>query len=269
MKKISFFFILFIFIKNYSQETFINGVITDKIGRVTDAHIINETSGEGTFSDDNGNFSIKASLNDILKISSIQHHTQKLTVANITLKTKELAIKLFLKDYLLREVTIKKHTLNGILNRDFKQTPDDVAFVKSKGALDFSMIDFEKSIILNDDNIEKSKVDVTRKTDPTQSFEGVRIFKIPLFTRKKDKRLAQRIAKDNFEDQLSNKIISLIGKNVFIKNYKIPEDNIHLFIRYAIDQNIKELIDNNRILTLIEELKRKSIIYHKEINENK
>ncbi len=252
----------------HGQKTPINGSIQDKLGKVINAHIINKNTKEGTFSNENGIFIINATLGDELEITSIQHHTQKVTVANIIIKTKKININLHLKDYVLDEVEIKKTNLYGFLERDFKQTPEDVAVVKSKGALDFSKINFEEKVILPEDEIDKSKVDISKKTDPTQKFEGISLLKFSLFTRKKEKRLAQKIAREKLEDQLTKNIVNLIGKHAFTKHYKIPSDKIYHFINFNRSSELINLVKNKEVFKLIEFLKEKSIIYLKEINKN-
>lgn len=110
-------------VKSQEQKT-IHGTLIDAIGIVSNAHIINTTTNQGTFSDDEGNFSIKASLNDTIEITSIQHHTKNIIIANVILKTGRLDIRLHPKDYLLDEVEIKKTMLSGTLVTDVKQVKE-------------------------------------------------------------------------------------------------------------------------------------------------
>ncbi len=264
MKKCLPLLILFSYLTTHCQKALIKGTIDDKLGKVINAHIVNKNSKEGTFSNDDGIFTIKASLGDELEITSIQHHALKINVANITIKSKKIEIKLYLKDYVLEEIEIKKHSLHGILERDFKQTPEDIAIVKSKGALDLTKINFKEEVLLKDDEIAKSKVNISRETDPTQKFEGIRLFKTSLFTRKKEKRLAQRIAKEKLEDQLSKKIVDLIGEHVFTKHYKIPSDKIRQFINFNRSEKLINLVKNKEVFKLIEFLQKQVELYKKQ-----
>ncbi len=256
-------------LNTYGQKVIIKGNVFDGISSITNAHIHNKTTKQGTFTDHEGNFQLEVSLNDKIEITSIQHHTKEITINNVILQNKDIFVKLHLKDYLLDEVEVKKHNLFGTLERDFTQTPEDIAYVKSKNALDFSKIDFNKPVQYKEDDISRSKVDVIRMVDPTRKFEGANIFFFtaflnPSFYKKKVIRLKERIAKENFEDQLPDKIISLIGKHNLITIYKIPEDKIYLFINYAIDKKVKELVKKDKVLLLIEDIKDKSERFLKE-----
>lgn len=118
MQKLLLFFSLFLLSKTYSQRIEISGTLTDKLGSVINAHIINKTSKQGTFSDEKGNFYIKVQLEDELEITSIEHHTKQIIIPNIILKTKELAIQLHSKEYVLEEVEVKKTNLLGSISSD-------------------------------------------------------------------------------------------------------------------------------------------------------
>ncbi|CAM1343729.1 carboxypeptidase-like regulatory domain-containing protein [Tenacibaculum amylolyticum] len=120
MQKLLLYLILITTFQSFGQRIEITGTLSDKTGKIINAHIVNITSQQGTFSDDNGNFSIKVQLNDELKITSVQHHTKNITVANVFLKQKKIDIQLHLKDYLLDEVEIKRTNLSGILTSDIK-----------------------------------------------------------------------------------------------------------------------------------------------------
>lgn len=122
MQKRLLFLFLICSIFSFSQDKRIEitGTLFDKIGKVINAHIINKNTKKGTFSDDNGSYTIRVKLGDELEITSIQHHTEKRTIANIIIKTKKLDLNLHLKDYLLEEVEVKKTNLSGILTADSK-----------------------------------------------------------------------------------------------------------------------------------------------------
>ncbi|WP_165872131.1 carboxypeptidase-like regulatory domain-containing protein [Tenacibaculum sp. M341] len=263
MKNISLLTIFITGLNTYGQKVIIKGNVFDGIGTIPNAHIHNKTTKQGAFTDYEGNFQLEVSLNDEIEITSIQHHTKEITINNVILQNKDIFVKLHLKDYLLDEVVIKKQNLFPSYERNFKQSIRDIAVVKSE-SLDFSKIDFNETVTLKDDNISKSKVDISKMVDPTKRFEGVTLTSFSLFTTKKEKRLKERIAKENFEDQLPDKIISLIGKHNLITIYKIPEDKIYLFINYAIDKKVKELVKKDKVLLLIEDIKDKSERFLKE-----
>ncbi len=122
MQKLLLNFILFLAISGAinAQRIEITGVLNDKLGKVVDAHIVNKTSNQGTFSKLNGEFSIKVKPNDILEITSVQHHTKEIVFSNELLQNNKLTIFLYLRDYLLEEVEVKRTDLSGLLTTDAK-----------------------------------------------------------------------------------------------------------------------------------------------------
>ncbi|WP_442266365.1 hypothetical protein ACSIGC_01225 [Tenacibaculum sp. ZS6-P6] len=122
MQKLLLYLISLISFLSYSQSKRIeiSGSLSDTTGKVVNAHIINTTSKQGTFSDENGNFVLPVKLGDELKITSIQHEEENLIIANVIIKNKRLELVLILKDYLLEEVEVKKTYLSGTIGTDAK-----------------------------------------------------------------------------------------------------------------------------------------------------
>lgn len=120
MQKLLLNIFFFILIPLNAQRIEISGVLTDKLGNVTDVHIINKTSQQGTFSGLNGEFKLEVKLGDILEITSVQHHNQKIIYSESILTDHKLKVFLYLKDYLLDEIEIKKTELLGMLSNDSK-----------------------------------------------------------------------------------------------------------------------------------------------------
>jgi len=96
----------------------IGGSISDKLGYVINAHIINTSAKLGAFSNDNGEFIIKAKIGDEIQITSIQHHTLNVIVTEHDIKTNRLDFKIHLKEYVLEEIEVKKTDLSGVLSAD-------------------------------------------------------------------------------------------------------------------------------------------------------
>ncbi|AUC15166.1 hypothetical protein BTO06_08450 [Tenacibaculum sp. SZ-18] len=122
MQKLLLNFILTLSISSAinAQRIEVSGTLNDKLGKVADAHIVNKTSNQGTFSKLNGEFSLKVKPNDIIEITSVQHHTKEIVFNNTLLLNNKLDIFLYLRDYLLEEVEIKRTDLSGLLTTDAK-----------------------------------------------------------------------------------------------------------------------------------------------------
>ena len=123
MQKLLLYLTLLSSLLLYSQNKRIeiSGTLSDKLGKVVDAHVINITSKQGTFTNINGNYTIPAKLGDEIKITSIQHNDLNVVVAGINIKTKKLDLELNLKEYILEEVEVKKTYLTGNLGSDAKE----------------------------------------------------------------------------------------------------------------------------------------------------
>lgn len=124
MQKSIFIFFFLFSLCCYSQKL-IKGVVKDSLGIVKDAHIINLATKKGTISNNSGAFEINAKLGDEIQISSVQHNSVTLTVANITLKTRRLDVLLKRKIYELEEFELKKNNLAGFISIDINAVPKE------------------------------------------------------------------------------------------------------------------------------------------------
>ncbi|CAL2103201.1 Carboxypeptidase-like regulatory domain-containing protein [Tenacibaculum sp. 190130A14a] len=108
--------------KLYSQEhrKYMYAEINDKIGPVVNAHIINLQTGQGTFSNDNGEFRILSKENDSLKISSVGYKTISFIVqkSNFGIEKNNISLQKVAID--LDEVEVKRNNLLGNLTSDSK-----------------------------------------------------------------------------------------------------------------------------------------------------
>lgn len=270
MKKI-ILLLLFVPFFSFSQERSIFfGKIIDELGELENAHVLNITTNQATSSNFEGKFKIFAKEKDSLKITSVGYRTEILILKSSDFGIHEKQIYLKKEIVELDEIELKKHTLLGILNNDLKQTPEDIAIAKSNGALDFSKIDFSKKVILPDDEAEDARYpDMQKVTDPTQKLQGITLLSKSIFTSKKSKRLKQRLKREKERDQLPKRIVNIIGKGIFIQEFKIPKDKIYHFLEYCGYEQLNNLSSNEKVFDLIEFLSTKSKSYLEIINKNK
>ncbi len=251
MQKLLLFYLFIQVNLCFSQDKRIEviGSLSDKIGQVVNAHILNKTSKKGTFSDDNGSYTIKVKLGDELEITSIQHHTQKITIANIIIKTKKLNISLHLKDYLLDEVAIKKTELSGILIADSKN---------------IKRSDREKVMENLGFNPHVKKIpQIDRKIYTASSSAGLIPLDLIINTitgriglLKKEKKLLEK-------EQKMKVIENLYGK-LIIQQLKIDSTEVARFIYFAhFDKNFDKAFKSND-LKLINFLQKQAELFKKE-----
>lgn len=248
----------------FSQDINVQGTLRDPLGPVINAHIINLNSKNGTFSDGSGKFTIKGKLGQKLQITSIQHHELIITIDEQMIQSKTIDIKLYLRDYVLEEVEIKRRTLFGLLKRDFEQTPEDVAIVKSKGALDFSNIKIEPGKGYNFAN--EINQELNNITDPTQRLEGIKIarFSLPFKSLKEEQALKKKL---KFKAQFPQLLLSELGESFFFEYLKIPENKYYNFLEYCTPLGIEKLFKEGRKLETIEIIIKEAKGYHEIIKK--
>ncbi|WP_428743032.1 carboxypeptidase-like regulatory domain-containing protein [Tenacibaculum sp.] len=123
MKKLLLLSICLIFsLKIVSQErrSFFYASIYDEVGAVSNAHIINLNTKQGTFSNDAGEFRILAKPNDTLRLSFVGYETKKIVVKINHFGLHENTIQLTKVPIELNEVEIKEHNLLGYISTDTK-----------------------------------------------------------------------------------------------------------------------------------------------------
>lgn len=126
-----YFVILFFLLtlSGFSQEKtihLIEGTITANETKlpVANVHIINTNLVKGTITDRNGEFKIKAAINDTLHISCLGFKSLSLRVTNDWLLFKNAQIQLTESAYALEEVIVTPYNLTGYLQVDSKLIPE-------------------------------------------------------------------------------------------------------------------------------------------------
>ncbi|WP_422091218.1 carboxypeptidase-like regulatory domain-containing protein [Tenacibaculum ovolyticum] len=259
-QKLLFLLILFgSILKSVSQkhQKFLYGVVKDKIGVVTNAHIINLNTNKGTFTNELGEFRILVKKNDSLHISFIGYKTTSFMVKDNHFGMVQNSFILKKETYELDEVVLKKHNLLGNIALDIKQTPDDKVSYMTDKILD-GIKDINMSKVNTDtDDIDRMKAPVIN-IKPPNFYQGVTFFNSKWLNKRKKNIPLKKT--DNLEKrtQLPLEIISLLGKKTFTNEFKIPEDKIHEFIDYCSNRNLEHLFYQKKIITIITIFKEES-----------
>ena len=98
-------------------------------------HVINLNQVKGTITNQKGEFSITAAVNDTLYLSYLGFKTQKIRVTNDMFKFKNTKIALTELAYALEEVIVKPYQLTGYLEIDVKNLPINEGFQYSISGL--------------------------------------------------------------------------------------------------------------------------------------
>ena len=98
-------------------------------------HIVNLNQVIGTITNEDGEFTIKAAVNDTLYFSYLGFKSQKIRVTNDMFKFKDTKISLTELAYALEEVIVTPYQLTGYLEIDVKNLPINTAYQYSVSGL--------------------------------------------------------------------------------------------------------------------------------------
>ncbi|MDO5105939.1 carboxypeptidase-like regulatory domain-containing protein [Capnocytophaga sp.] len=108
-----------------AQETEVQGTVFNVQTKkeMPNVHILNLNKVIGTTTDNNGNFTIRASVNDTLYLSFLGHKSMKVFVTNDMIRFTGTKIGMTELAYALEEVVITPYKLTGFLDIDAKNIP--------------------------------------------------------------------------------------------------------------------------------------------------
>ncbi|MDC9722745.1 MAG: carboxypeptidase-like regulatory domain-containing protein [Urechidicola sp.] len=241
------------FSQNFSKE--ISGKVMHFNNSITDAHIYNISTKQGTSSDANGEFKISAKLKDTLSISHIKYTNRKIIVTKKILNQSYPIFYLEVMTNYLETVELKNHNLSGLLLTDAKKISTD-SILKASHFIE-EMMRIAKLPSKNTElfNREASYVN---DVDPI-SMNGARAsIGIPMRDKENELRRELRRKKNTPE-----RIIADFGVDYFIKKLKIPEDKIFNFLTYCDYRNIFDLYNNNEIMKVLNILTVESTSFNK------
>ena len=122
-----------------SQESLSATVINAQTQRPLESvHVINLNQVVGTITDAEGNFSIRAAVNDTLYFSYLGFKTQKVRVTNDMFRFEGTRISLTELAYALEEVVVQPYQLTGYLDIDVRNLPINTAYQYSISGLPVS-----------------------------------------------------------------------------------------------------------------------------------
>lgn len=224
------------------------GTITDDLGVVSGAHIINKTTNTATYSLNDGSFSISSKENDTILISYVGYKTKTIILNKTHFGIKKSEFKLSKDVVELNEIELKRHNLLGSLALDVKQTPEDYKAKALKNTMDFSNVDMKAKT--KDDHIDKFVRPHIVETDPTKKLSlgaGAKIG-MPFKYSERLWALRKELA---FKESFPEKLLHEFGEEFFFQKLKIPVDKYTQFIDYCSFLNIENLYKQNKKLEII------------------
>lgn len=262
-KRIAFFLFLFATLHVVAQKNkhLITGTIKESDSIIKNAHIINLTTKQGTFSNDIGTYRMYISLGDSLKISSVQHKTEYIVVSKFDIENKIIDVYMIPKTHELDEIVLKKHNLTGNLLIDRKKTPIDLNKKASQSFNElfkgYSIKDIMELPVGSDEmHLKKPE----SNGSPLKRFKGIGVSS-GIGSGKKEKLKVKKITSNTFT---SKSIVDMIGNEFFLE-LGIKKEYIYSFIDFCKAFNIQKLYEQKKILQLLTLFKKKSVVYLKRI----
>ncbi len=120
-----------------AAEQEINAVVVNAQSNKTmeSVHVVNLNQVVGTITNEKGEFTIRAAVNDTLYFSFLGFKSQKIRITNDMFKFEDTKISLTELAYALEEVIVRPYALTGYLEIDVKNLPINDAFQYSISGL--------------------------------------------------------------------------------------------------------------------------------------
>ena len=256
MKKLLLLFLFCIPFFAISQEIKRENIIGKIIVEGNDIEgitIYNTTSSMGTVTNENGEFTIPAALNDLIEIRALEYQNFDIIINKSILKSKTIHVFLIEEINRLEEVVITTKKLSGNLKTDIKRVK---TFSPKQDVIYFG-IKTNEAYNFNGDNRSKIKNTAINSHGHIDGLNIVNIVDqllIPLFRSEvKDKKAA------GVPEVPAKSIKYYLGSNFLIENFNIPEHRVEEFIRYVEDDTFDfELLNYGHEIEFLELLNKKS-----------
>jgi hypothetical protein len=240
--------LLFFTVIGYSQEnrTIINGKILFDSASISDVHILNISSKQGTITTDTGWFEIPIFIGDSLQFTHVNLKEKHLVITNKILLKRSLEIELEEKTYSLNEFTLEKP--RSIFYVDPEMMPPPIVNAKTLNLpyantlvnKDLSVIKFRSGGVVSLDNL-------------FNSLNG---------NNKREKELQ----KSMLEDDGLSKIRNYFTDDFFITDLHIKKELINPFLNYCFKNNIVAYFNRNENIKVTKILMDESKTFPQKIN---
>ena len=228
------FSILFAMIlTSQEKRKVITGQVNFKHAVISDVHVVNKNSNQGTITTDLGFFEIPVFVGDTLEFSHINLEKQEMIVTESNISQKKIEIDLQEKTYALEEIIVEKPRSIFYVDPEIMPPPIvnattlNLPYANTKAKKDETILSIRSGAVISLDNL-------------INSING---------TNKRRKEL-RKIA---LEDTILSKIRKQYTDDFFITDLHIKQENINMFLNYCFKKNIISYFNkkNNLKLTKI------------------
>lgn len=223
------------------------GIIYDENGVLENAHIVNFSTNQATFSNEDGEYRIFAKPTDSIRYTSIGYKTifEKLTQKDFNVAKKITSLEK--QDYELDEILLRSNELSGELTKDIRKVKRDQKQEIANNATDFSEVNYDN--YKSDDHISKHVKPKVVNVDPTKDFEGFGTNNsFPIKNSEQLWKLRKELA---FKENLPAKLLNDFGEEFFFVQLNIPVDRYYHFLEYCNPLGIEDLYKNHKYLEVL------------------
>lgn len=266
MKK-QLLFLVFIFTissvwSQTNQRIDISGIILSENQDIEGVTIFNTSSNQGTITNEEGEFSIKVTLNDRIEISALQFNQITLTVNEEVISSKQIKIYLIEKINQLDAVLLSSGLIGNMAV--------DIDNVKTVRNIDVEVGDRNKAFEYNDDKAFDNQVvsnnlnSITRKGE---FYNGVDFVQLAggiysLLVKPKNKVIVEKPLLLNKKPKT---VMDVFSNEYIIKNFNIPEEKLTAFIGFLESKEMnQELFISENELKLIDYVMLQSNLFIEE-----
>lgn len=257
----SFLLIAFSFSQGHAQDSTrveLKGKVIVDSPDLEGITIYNSSSNKGTITNQNGEFTIKAMLNDKISISALQFKDFTVLVAQDVIDSKQMNVFLVEKVNKLDEVVILAYDLSGVLEEDIANVE---TFNPDLDAIYFGVGDISAYEFADDQYSKVENIAAMNQNDRLRyQANGMILLEslVDLIFRKKGKKAA---GKNNTDNQLAS-LDDAFNHEYYITNFKIPADKVEAFIAYVQTNNFDvNLLKKTNEMQLIQHLNDQSKVF--------
>ena len=243
---------------SYAQDSTrveVNGKIIVASPDLEGITVYNSSSNRGTVTDENGEFTIKAKVNDKISLSALQFKDFNVVVAQEVIDSKQMNVYLVEQVNKLDEVVILPYDLTGVLEEDVANVE---TFNPDLNAIYFGVNDISIYEFADDQYSKVENLAAMNQNDRIKyQANGMALLGglVGLIFKKKDNKKATNTLAVEELASLSD----TYKHDYFTLNFKIPEEKVEAFIAHVETNNFDStLLKKGKEMQLIEYLNTQS-----------
>ena len=270
MKKITLILFTFFAISVYGQEVeriIVSGKIIVSSDDKEGVTVYNTSSNKGTITDENGEFQIKVTLNDIVEFGALQFKDFSVTITEDIIKSKRLTVILVEEVNKLDEVVILPFGLTGNLGADLENvrtynvTLDDIYF----GLDHIDDFDFSPDYKTRADNLAFNEYNPrVEHMLNVVNLAGFIVSQIADIDKDESKSKKSKVV----ERTPFKEVLDKYSYNYIHVNFDIPLDQVEAFIDYVEEKGVdNKLLAEDKEVEFLERITQLSKSFLKEKSE--